>query len=303
MKMINRTGQIILATALMAGCSSLLLDSDDSHQYKADITRTQFGVPHISAQDLGSLSFGNAYAQAQDNLCLIADNYVRVRGETSRYWGADKEESGDGLNLQQDFRYRALGLVTEAKRQFPQLSNDAQTIIKGYVAGYNQYLQEAKNQPEQIPELCRGADWLTAIAPEDVLAHLFSIAIFPGAAQFGEEYFLADPHSASEQDLAFDAPYEVTPAIGSNAWALGKKATKNSQGMLLANPHFPYEGNMRFWQVHHQIEGELNVMGASLVGFPGVINIGFNEHIGWSIPIPVLSILSSIKCKLISRTL
>ncbi|MCO7224325.1 penicillin acylase family protein [Pleionea sp. CnH1-48] len=282
MKTIIRTGQMLLAVGLLAGCSSLVINTDVKKQYKADITRTNFGVPHIRAQDLGSLSFGNAYAQAQDNLCLMADNYVRVRGETSRYWGADKEENGDGINLQQDFRYRALALVTEARRLFPQLSVDAQTIIKGYVAGYNQYLQQAAEQPNMIPALCRGAEWLTPIKPEDVLAHLFSIAVFPGAAQFGEEYFLADPHSESEQDLAFNAPYEVTPAIGSNAWALGDIASKNARGMLLANPHFPYEGNMRFWQVHHQIDDELNVMGASLVGFPGVINIGFNEHIGWS---------------------
>ena len=40
---------------------------------KAQIRRTQYGVPHITADNLESLGFGNGYAQAQDNLFRTVD--------------------------------------------------------------------------------------------------------------------------------------------------------------------------------------------------------------------------------------
>jgi hypothetical protein len=49
-------------------------------RYEATIRRTEWGVAHIEATDLGSLGFGEGYAQAEDHLCTIADQVVRVRG-------------------------------------------------------------------------------------------------------------------------------------------------------------------------------------------------------------------------------
>ncbi len=51
--------------------------------------------------------------------------------------------------------------------------------------------------------------------------------------------------------------------------------------MLLANPHFPWVGGMRFYEMHLTIPGQLDVMGAALPGLP-VINIGFNRHVAWT---------------------
>ena len=39
-------------------------------------------VPHIKARDYRSLGYGYGYAFAQDNLCVIADQYVTVRVST-----------------------------------------------------------------------------------------------------------------------------------------------------------------------------------------------------------------------------
>lgn len=51
--------------------------------------------------------------------------------------------------------------------------------------------------------------------------------------------------------------------------------------MLLANPHFPWFGGLRFYQMHLTIPGQLDVMGSALPGLP-VINIGFNRHLAWT---------------------
>jgi acyl-homoserine-lactone acylase len=74
----------------------------------------------------------------------------------------------------------------------------------------------------------------------------------------------------------------VDPAsMASNGWAIGAERSAEGGGMLLANPHFPWEGELRFWESHLIIPGEYNVYGAQLLGLPG-IGVGFNEHVGWT---------------------
>ena len=44
--------------------------------------------------------------------------------------------------------------------------------------------------------------------------------------------------------------------------------TANGSGLLLGNPHFPWSGVNRFWQVHLTIPGSLDVMGVGIGSFP-----------------------------------
>src|SRR5690242_6075457 len=58
-------------------------------RYRATIRRTEHGIPHILAANYASLGFGYGYAFAQDNLCVLADIVVTLRGDRSRYFGPD----------------------------------------------------------------------------------------------------------------------------------------------------------------------------------------------------------------------
>src|SRR5215831_12925357 len=71
--------------------SILLMISVQStaEHYSAEIIRTDYGIPHITAHDFGSLGFGEAYAYAQDNVCLLADRVITVRGERSEFFGSE----------------------------------------------------------------------------------------------------------------------------------------------------------------------------------------------------------------------
>jgi acyl-homoserine-lactone acylase len=68
---------------------------------------------------------------------------------------------------------------------------------------------------------------------------------------------------------------------GSNGWAFGRETTANGRGMLLTNPHWPWGGMSKFYQVHLTVPGEYDVMGVAYPGSP-VVLIGFNESIGWT---------------------
>ena len=67
----------------------------------------------------------------------------------------------------------------------------------------------------------------------------------------------------------------------SNGWALGAERSTTGGGMLVGNPHFPWEGELRFWEVHLTVPGEVDVYGVQLSGVPG-IGIGFTETFGWT---------------------
>jgi acyl-homoserine-lactone acylase len=68
----------------------------------------------------------------------------------------------------------------------------------------------------------------------------------------------------------------------SNGWALGRDATVNRDGMVLANPHVPWTGNARIYQVQFTIPGVLNVSGGSLYGSP-VIEFGHTTGAAWTL--------------------
>jgi len=69
--------------------------------------------------------------------------------------------------------------------------------------------------------------------------------------------------------------------IGSNGYALGRQATAGHTGMVLANPHFPWVGDERFYQMQLTIPGELNVSGAGLPGIP-MVSIGHTDRLAWT---------------------
>ena len=68
-----------------------------SEQYSAQIARTAGGVPHIKAQDWGSLGYGYGYAMSQDNYCTILEAVVQVNGESQRYLGDEGSLAADAV--------------------------------------------------------------------------------------------------------------------------------------------------------------------------------------------------------------
>ncbi len=69
--------------------------------------------------------------------------------------------------------------------------------------------------------------------------------------------------------------------LGSNGIALGSADTVGHDGMVLANPHFPWQGTERFWMAQLTVPGQYDVMGGTLEGFP-LIGIGFNQDLAWT---------------------
>lgn len=252
----------------------------------AEIRRTGFGVPHIRAQDERGLGFGIGYAYAQDNLCLLANEIVTVNGQRSRYFGPDQFTVEERENRVSDVFFNWLN-TPEAVNTFWQAQTaPVRDLVQGYAAGYNRYLAERRQQG--LPQQCQG-EWVRDIAPEDLVKLTRRLLVEGGVGQFAEALAGATPPQATARIANVTHAFQMAGVRqqrfaldrGSNAVALGAERSFNGRGMLLANPHFPWVGGMRFYQMHLTIPGKLDVMGAALPGLP-MINIGFNQHLAWT---------------------
>nr|WP_244970300.1 acylase [Pseudomonas lactis] len=252
-------------------------------QASADIRRTSYGVPHIRAVDERGLGVGMGYAYAQDNLCLLANEVITVNGQRARFFGPDQATLEERNNLASDVFFNWLN-TPEAVAAFWKAQTPAmQQRIEGYVAGYNRYLKE-----QGAPAQCQAA-WVLPLVKEDLVKLTRRLLVEGGVGQFAEALAGAAPpqatagmqSSAKAFALAAANQQRFTLDRGSNAVAVGRDRSFNGRGMLLANPHFPWVGGMRFYQMHLTIPGQLDVMGAALPGLP-VVNIGFNQHVAWT---------------------
>ena len=250
-------------------------------RYEATIRRTSYGVAHIAANDLGSAGFGQGYAFAEDHACILADQIVKVRSERSRFFGPDKHP-GDGLHLNSDFAYQHLGILQRAEAAWEQQTADVKAIIEGYAAGYNQYLSETG--AENVPGSCQGAAWLRPITATELVAYYIDLGTLAGSWQMIQYMATSQPPGSAR---ALPAPGLAaltnprTSGFGSNGWALGKERTESGHGMVVSNPHFPWEGELKLWESHITVPGVLDIYGVGLMGVPGSL-IGFNEHVAWA---------------------
>lgn len=248
-----------------------------------DIVRTAFGVPHIKATDYRSLGYGVGYAYAEDNVCLLAEMLITVRGERSRYFGPQKSPSWGGpSNIDGDAFYRSYLDPDSVARLYKGISTDAAALADGYAAGYNRYL--ADTPPGKRPHQCRDASWVTSATAKDVYLLLADKMISGSMGSLQSDIVSASPPASDAEPEPHDPQpaeiLELSPP-GSNGYALGRDLAANGTGILVANPHFPWGGPNRFYQMHLTIPGQLNVMGASIPPFPVVV-IGFNEDVAWT---------------------
>jgi acyl-homoserine-lactone acylase len=288
---------VILALLLSAAPAAFAARTP---RYRATVTRDSAGIPHIRASDFGSLGYGQGYAFAQDNLCTLADAIVTVRAQRSRFFGPNalSYSYAAGVsdpNIKSDFFWQSIrtsGLIRRllGGHGLNSPRREIRSLYAGFAAGYNAFLRSGKLRDPR----CKGKPWVTPITMTDLWLRGIQIATFASSSQFISALVDAQPPAAGA--LAAGARSAVRPDIeglrrtlgdvtdptlGSNAIGLGSQGTQTRDGMLLANPHFPWRGPERFWMAQLTVPGSYDVLGGTLHGFP-LIGIGFNRHMAWT---------------------
>ena len=282
-------GLLVASLSLGLVLPAQALVASENHNASAQVRRTGFGVPHIVAADERGLGYGIGYAYAQDNLCLLANEIVTVNGERSRYFGPDKATLEQRNNMASDLLFKWLNTPETLAHFWKAQPPGIRHLMQGYAAGYNRSLDEQR--AKGLPTAC-AAEWVRPISTDDLVRLTRRLLVEGGVVQFTEALAGATPPQAGAQagpqneqrealGLAAARNEQFALERGSNAVAIGRELSANGRGMLLANPHFPWGGGMRFYQMHLTIPGKLDVMGAALPGLP-LINIGFNQHLAWT---------------------
>ncbi|MGB1139974.1 MAG: penicillin acylase family protein, partial [Halioglobus sp.] len=262
----------------------------------AEIRRTEYGIPHIKADDWRGLGYGYGYAYAQDNYCVTMRQVVFGIGRSAELLGEDEG------NVEADLLSQFINGDKEEFRQMvvEQLPQFAIDVAEGFTAGMNRYLRETG--VENLPEGeygCRDADWVFEFDAIDYWMFLRKIALWGSS----------DQGTFRRALLSVDGPNQDAPAnagagwasefvetteslqatarslnpgdLGSNGLALGRDATQTGSGILLGNPHQPWFGEGAWYQAHLTIPGVYDVAGAALHGTP-IIGIGFNKDLAWT---------------------
>lgn len=296
-----------LASIALLSCAALLGACSDGSDavapgpapgptYSADIVWTEFGVPHVSADDYGSLGYGAGYVYARENYCTVMRAYVAANGESARYFGS-------AGNLNEDLVMKLYNSDAAIARIIDEdLPDYIVDNLTGYAAGVNRYFNEtgAANLA-QGEEGCRDAPWVREVDLFDVVRLIHRTVLVGSASPLANFIVAANPELemaqvsvppgmtgeqmlvASLSQEAFDEGMGLPEvgALGSNAYAIGADASQSSAGLLFGNPHFPWQGQQRFFMFHLTLGDEYDVMGAALGGLPAPV-IGFNRDVAWS---------------------
>lgn len=219
------------------------------------IARDSFGVPHIFAPTDPEVSYGLAWAHAEDDFATLQLVILSGKAKLGTAIGRKGAEADYVVNL-----LRCRKIVDE---QWHTLSPDFMALIKGYVAGLNDY---AKAHPKEI----KYKQAFPFTEKEYLTAVLFSVAIFCGV------------DNALPQILGGKvATIPGFSSQGSNAFAFHPSRTTSGEAFLTINAHQPLEGPTAFYEAHVQSEQGWNMLGGLLAGGCVILH-GTNENLGWA---------------------
>ncbi|MGJ8668375.1 MAG: penicillin acylase family protein [Oceanococcus sp.] len=272
---------------------------DSGEQYHADVVRTAYGIPHITADNFGSFGYGYGYVHAEDNLCLLSEDLMTIRGERAKYFGRDgtytiiANGSAPASNVDSDFFWKFLATDEAISPMRDNSDQEALDAIRGFVVGYNRYWRELQQGLHPGRHMsCRDSQWAGPITEDDMYRRYFRLSVLASSSVFVDGIATAQPPGLSNLPLTPASPAQIAalnPAefplaeglpIGSNMYGLGPEATADGSAMLFGNPHFPWSGTERLY-LAHAILPDTHMMGAALYGIPAAL-IGFNEHLAWS---------------------
>ena len=273
---------VLMAVAVLA---TQVPDTTRAVPERVEIVRTEFGVPHILAEDLEAMGFGLGYVQSEDFSASIATALIESRGTYSRYVGPEA--------LDDDFESREAH--DRAVETFGRLDPRAQAVYDGFAEGVNHYL---RLHPEEFP------DWMTPdFTGIDALARDVQTWSRGDAARFvrnldrGGGTGNRGQESAQGIELGWspkgaDGAGELQFLLdGSNAWALDGTRTETGGTILLRNPHLSWAADARlltrtlgstYYEAHVRVPGVVEFYGDFRIGSAFGIIGGFNAHLGWA---------------------
>lgn len=219
------------------------------------IARDSFGVPHIFGKTDADVSYGLAWAHAEDDFYNIQSSFLAGKGMLGRSIGRKGAEADYVVGL-----LRCRDIV---KEKIQTISPEYLKQVRAYIQGMNDY---ARVHPAEV----RVKSAFPATVEDYLTTVVFSLCMISGLEQSLPQIF--------KGNLPLVPGFEPT---GSNAFAIHPTKTTTGEAFLAINSHQPLEGPVGWYEAHLSSEEGTNILGAL---FPGANTVlaGVNEYLGWA---------------------
>jgi penicillin amidase len=320
MKILKRVLTILLVVIVLAAAGGTIYLNNvktralpdyhtgvDLEDLSAPVTvfRDSLGIPHIYAKTEEDLYRTIGYVMAQDRMWQM-DLLRRITT------GRLSEVLDPGL-VEADQLFRALDFSGKSRKVIAVTDPDILRLMEAFIDGINQYIsQNQKKLPFEFTMLGYKPDpwelehsvnligymawdlssgWYTDMALYK-LQQLVSDTLFRELLpdmDFQEvpvfpEFMGADPElemkSAMSDALGIIDDLGLQVFEASNNWAVSGEKSETGMPIMANDMHLGLMSPGIWYQMHHIIEGKLNVTGVCLPGAPFVV-AGHNEDIGW----------------------
>src|SRR3954463_3992441 len=145
----------------------------------------------------------------------MADQYVTVRAQRSKFFGTDGTyvQRGNGTtvkNLDSDFFWKRIindHVVEQLMERKPPLGprDDIRAGVRGYVAGWNKYLDDVGGADGISDPNCKGKPWVTKITELDAYRRFYQLMLLASQGVAIDGIATAAPTTAAFQAPAADA--------------------------------------------------------------------------------------------------
>ncbi len=242
--------------------------------HNVQISRDEFGVPHINGKTDADAAYGLAFAHSEDDFETLQEVVAMTRARTGALLGSQ------GAPV--DYVAHLLGVRQTADEKYETIPADVREVIEAYAAGLNHYAQK---HPSEV-RLSK----LFPVSGKDVAAgFVLRSPFFYGLDNSIKSLVEGDePKSEPVADVSgvekqsFLTPIGRDPSMnGSNAFAISPKRMADGKTWLISNSHQPYEGQVAWYEAVVHSEQGLDMAGALFPGSPFVL-LGHNRNLGWT---------------------
>ncbi len=287
-------------------------------QKNVHIRRDQNGVPHVEADNLSDLCWGQGFVHARDRGLQMLLMRVLGQGRLSE----QLDDSEDSLAI--DIFFRKMNWCGHVKSVVESLPEETRSLVAAYAEGVSaafsqKYPWELKligyrPEPWTVEDtitLSRMTGYLTLAQSQAEIERLIMEMIqadvspehlaelFPGQLQ-DLDWDLLKKVSLRERIIPPDVLWQTAAPrmMASNNWVVSGAKTASGKPIVCNDPHLEVNRLPGIWyEIVLKVQDRF-AMGATLPGFPGII-IGRNNNLAWGLTYAFMDCIDSWveKCK------
>ena len=251
----------VLASGRLTGGETIAISDS---VFSAKIERDEWGVPHIYGKRDADVSFGLAYAHAQDDYKTIEDVIFALRGELASIYGRDAAVNDYYVHLMNFWN-------TIEERYESDVADDVKLLCDGYAAGINLFLDDFPDQRRKQLSNLTGRDVVAGFSHKMPLMFGLDGVLKKLAKEKPPEFI-------GYSDELQSGPFDM---VASNVMAVAPQRSSDGYTRLWVNTHQPWDGPVSWYEAHLVSEEGWDFFGALFPGSP-VPFIGHNPYLGWS---------------------